>query len=508
MFASFLNSLPETSVLRKVLREKLEEDRVGPRFFDFSCILLRISLENDILSQEICANNSFPWVLAETIRENLLENSEKIAKNCEKPRNFLVETAENDELLKEINGFSFQSAENCEKTAKTPKKVAVLEKTPIIIEEDEEKPAKIKEMRGLDDAQAQKSLNLCDSAEKFPGFLQKDSLISGIELRMRENMQEIKELKRKLKENSQKTLRNSENFIDLDEFEKKQEIFAEIDEFNEELLQNKEIYKKNGFFAEKVAEFHAPEEQKLGKSEEVVENTKETQRNLVFSPIMQAIIEENEAITLKSTINAVKTQQKQLSFKRKYSETRDLAEKDCETAGSCENLRKKTLQNPQIQENFCVNCFENSLNFKGNYYRLCERCFEELPVISQNFQIKLRDEPDKFEYFEKKQKIGERFQAKIPEIQRKSQKVGDFSTFSLRNPALIKVNSPKPQGNEEKNEVFESFAEKAQKCLEMKVSVEKLAYLLTLFDYNYEECLKQIENNRKAFANFVNYFKC
>ena len=135
--------------------------------------------------------------------------------------------------------------------------------------------------------------------------------------------------------------------------------------------------------------------------------------------------------------------------------------------------------------------------------RLCEKCLKNLEKIKGNLEVSLNDEPDKFEYLEKKQKIGSRYQASIPSLLKKMQKKDEENSKEKKH-GFIKVNSGE---NSVKDLQFQTLVCEVQRIFGILVTTEKLCYVLTFFNNNVEECMKHLRNDKEAWLQFMNNLK-
>lgn len=124
---------------------------------------------------------------------------------------------------------------------------------------------------------------------------------------------------------------------------------------------------------------------------------------------------------------------------------------------------------------------------------LCSNCLIDLS--STKFEISLFTEEDAFEVISKRQRIGNCFQAQIPEIL--AEKKGcEF----LNDNHFIKMNQGEQKFNEEN---LNKFRNKIQSLFSgVKFSEETIFYILAVFKYEMERCLNYLSQHKKGWLAF------
>ena len=436
--------------------------------------------------------------------------------------------------------------------------------------------------------------------KKFYAINEKNSLISEIDQRMLENTSEIKEMKevkRTLKESKEKkpislynpSVNNASNHvIELDDDDnddckdsKKDDIFKEIEIFNEKILEGQNVYNQSVFeeniivsnnndINNKVADKNEYirvsidniKADKVDSDNKDIKHDKDTVNNMQEETKTNPIICENKKkneidelnnlpsltdpfINIFETIKTIKDQQKKLNFKRKLADLReDFTPNNNTEANLSQNnqnicslepekiqhpsesdlnlinlnpLRKKKKNSINIDNinknlNLCVYC-ESLLKPIQTFSRLCDNCLKNIQTIKDNFCVSLSDDPDKFEYLEKKGKLGPRYQAvipdKVPDSERRKAIQEQKENLKISNFNNIKMNSgDNPIENSKFSElcivVKKMFSEKK---MEINLTTEKLCFILRFFNNNVEECIKYLSNDKEAWFQFMNHLK-
>ena len=238
--------------------------------------------------------------------------------------------------------------------------------------------------------------------------------------------------------------------------------------------------------------------------------------------------QEQEKINIFSTIKEIKDQQKRLNYKRKLAEIREESNNPVESKtpniwcpdqdSSGENERqslqkRKKISQPISPWSICVYC-ENELDDINNIHltRLCEKCLKNIEKLKKYMEVSLLDEPDHFEYIEKKPKVGPRHQAKIPNIEVKpiedQNKKVDLGKKELKNKkyktGFIKLNSADKQID---SKTFQNLISEIRKMFGSKITIDKICYVLNFFNYNAEECMKHLRTGHDVWFSFLNDLK-
>lgn len=213
------------------------------------------------------------------------------------------------------------------------------------------------------------------------------------------------------------------------------------------------------------------------------------------------INQEEYSINIFSTINDIKSWQKNQTGKRKFEEFRE--EKNLNKNMDVEsdmilNKKKSCKKLKEFEFNECIYCL-NEIKTKSNYFRLCHNCLDNIDSLKDNFTISLQDQPDKFEYLEKKQKIGKRYQANIPEIIENTKNKNNLCSKFQEN-RMLQINAGQPF-LEDKN--FKEFTLKFNQIFGVNIPFIKIRYILMLFNNNVEVCLTQINNDKDSWYRFI-----
>lgn len=235
-----------------------------------------------------------------------------------------------------------------------------------------------------------------------------------------------------------------------------------------------------------------------------------------------------EKINIFSTIKEIKDQQKRLNYKRKLAEIREepnnLIESkttniwcpDQDSSGENELLslqKRKKISQPISPWSICVYC-ENELDDINNIHltRLCEKCLKNIEKLKKYMEVSLLDEPDHFEYIEKKPKVGPRHQAKIPNLEVKpieeKNKKEDLGKKELQNKknktGFLKLNTA---DNQIDSKTFQSLTSEIRKMFGSKITIDKICYVLNFFNYNAEECMNHLKTGHDVWFSFLNNLK-
>ena len=125
----------------------------------------------------------------------------------------------------------------------------------------------------------------------------------------------------------------------------------------------------------------------------------------------------------------------------------------------------------------CINCGRKMVLY--DLIPMCSGCIEDFS--SQNAEIAILNEEDAHEIFENKKRIGNSYQAELPEQDKKNfaKTINPWEHF--------------------KNTVQELFSP-------LRFSDEKLIYLLNLFQFEMEKCLKHMIKHRKGWLKLLKTF--
>ena len=146
---------------------------------------------------------------------------------------------------------------------------------------------------------------------------------------------------------------------------------------------------------------------------------------------------------------------------------------------------------------------------------LCKRSFDEIdqkPIceecLDNLLQEKIEIPPNEEDLIlNKKIGIGEKFQAEIPDISKKTHsKYTSHKDNLYANYQFIEMNSIKKVIPETKL-IF--FKQNLQKLFfkRKKMTDEKIFYILTIFDFEVDKCLLYLNNHQKAWSAFFNRFE-
>ena len=171
----------------------------------------------------------------------------------------------------------------------------------------------------------------------------------------------------------------------------------------------------------------------------------------------------------------------------------DLAEK---------NQNKSLLNDPDISSYiYCTYCSVNCVSLENVWLRLCDDCLSNLDDIRGSAQILISDDSDLYELKDNIPRVGESYQAQIPEIISKKK---EEENNILEKKKCIKINKVMKISEEE----FDKLNEDCQEILGLKkVQLEKVYYILTIFDYDTDDCLNHLRNNQLAWKKFIKYLK-
>lgn len=127
----------------------------------------------------------------------------------------------------------------------------------------------------------------------------------------------------------------------------------------------------------------------------------------------------------------------------------------------------------------CINCCRKMVLY--DLIPMCVECIEDFS--SQNVEIAVLNEEDAHEILEMKKRIGNSFQAELPE-----------QIFDKKN--FTKTINP-----------WEGFKKNVQELFSpLRFSDEKLIYLLNLFQFEMEKCLTHMIKHRKGWLKLLKTF--
>ena len=127
----------------------------------------------------------------------------------------------------------------------------------------------------------------------------------------------------------------------------------------------------------------------------------------------------------------------------------------------------------------CINCCQKMVLY--DLIPMCAECIEDFS--SQNVEIAIFNEEDAHEIFENKKRIGNSYQAELPE-----------QVFDNKN--FVKTTNP-----------WENFKKTVQELFSpLSFSDEKLIYLLNLFQFEMEKCLAHMRKHRKGWLKLLKTF--
>ena len=136
----------------------------------------------------------------------------------------------------------------------------------------------------------------------------------------------------------------------------------------------------------------------------------------------------------------------------------------------------------------CVNCGKKIIF--NDTMAMCIECIEDFS--SQNLEIAILNEEDAYEYVEMKKRIGNSFQAEIPEQSFHQPNIRNSKSSNLKSKIVLN------------NNPWKTFKKNIQKLFpSLKFSDEKLLYLLSLFQYEMEKCLAHMNKHRKEWLTLL-----
>ena len=141
-------------------------------------------------------------------------------------------------------------------------------------------------------------------------------------------------------------------------------------------------------------------------------------------------------------------------------------------------LRSRKLT-PIVISYKCINCCRKMVLY--DLIPMCAECIEDFS--SQNVEIAIFNEEDAHEIFEMKKRIGNSFQAELPE-----------QVFDQKN--FEKTINPWEHFKKTVEELFSP----------LRFSDEKLIYLLNLFQFEMEKCLTHMMKHRKGWLKLLKTF--
>ena len=169
----------------------------------------------------------------------------------------------------------------------------------------------------------------------------------------------------------------------------------------------------------------------------------------------------------------------------------------------CENEQSKNDQS-NLDFTHCIYCLKGSVSQANIWMRLCQNCLFNLDSINGALELGIMDNSDIYYVIENKRRIGPSYQAKIPEMKANDQEKDQKK--ENKNRGFIKLNY---DGNKISNDQLKIVFEEFQKIFgeHLKLTVEKVCYILTIFHYDVDDCFNHLRNNGIAWHNFIKFLK-